>query len=535
MIELMLEANSMSTIILKLYKPSLRKRIIIDEAMENYSKAFQYLLDKAENEIDIIKEKYVSVTGACRASYLTKWIDGDLLKELNKFSIEPFKDSIKIDFAATLAGYFNLKYKDNSVKYPSAYITNEVLEKEYDGIMEDGADYKSTYILEDKINKIISKSYKHRALFFCRYSTIRNYSLLYNCENDRYYAKIYLMNVKDEKRKKLGANSCKTLFYISKNKEKFIEALNKKCFILFPLSFGKYQEQFLKVAISNPKTIKTARLTKYKNEYFLHINISKERPQPVKIINYMGVSRGIENALNCAIVDSTGNPICTSFEKKEKNEIYLNKIHEMANSIVNLARENQCQVIMERLVDKGDGLIWKDKQGVSYFPIVNMRKYNKLCFILNYKLPDNGLPPLIKVSGVNIFYTCPSCGVNSKENRFSSEILICTNCGKTVDIEKSGCFNLARKLIKYKNDKIKINTENSRFGLKLTNKDLDFEYYPENPFDCAEEFKGKMNIIAKNFNDNINIESKKANFKKKLSFIRKIEACKDIFEIIEIN
>lgn len=528
--------RSMSTIVLKLYKPSSRKKEIIDEAMLNYSRAFQFLLDRAEIQIDLIKDKYIDNNGKYRTSYLTKWIDKELDRELNKFSIEPFKDSIKIDFAATLSGYLNLKQKGSSINYPSVYITNEELEQEYErSMIEYTESNKSSDILEDKIEKLIIKSNKSRTLFFCRYSTNRNYCLLYNKEKDRYYAKIYLMNVKNEKRKKLTPYKGNVLIYIDKKKEVFNESLSKKCFILFPLAFGKWQEKFLKKAIQNPEIIKTARLTKRKNEYFLSINIIEERPGTMETVNYLGISRGIDNILNYAIVDNTGNVISTGCEKSEDGNVEANKIHEMANFFVKIAKENMCQVIMERLVDRGDGLVWKDKDGKSYFPILDMHKYNQLCDILNYKLPNNGLPTIIKVSGINIFYSCPNCGINSKENRFSSEILICTSCGRTIDIEIAGSLNLARKLIKYKNTKIKIKAENTENGLKFINKDLEFEYYPDNPYDCLDEFKEKINVLIKDFYDNISIEYKKVNFKKKLGFIKKLEGCKSILELIEID
>ena len=105
----------------------------------------------------------------------------------------------------------------------------------------------------------------------------------------------------------------------------------------------------------------------------------------------------------------------------------------------------------------------------------------------------------------------------------------------TMDIENAGSLNLARRLIKYKNDRIKINVENTRYGLKFTNKELEFEFYPENPYDCVDEFTGKIDKMIKDFYDNINVEYRKLNFKKKLSLIKKIDGRRDNFELITID
>lgn len=490
------ESKSARTIVLKLFKPGLRKREIIDDAILNYSKAFQYLLESAYMDIENISSSYKDSTGRYRADFISKWVSKELDKKLNEFNIEPFKDSIKIDFAATLAGYLNLKLKDSTAEYPSSNIT--------------------------------------RALFFCRYSIKRNYSLLYNPEKDRYFAKIYLMNVKSEKRRSLTQCDAHALYYIDKNREIFKESSGKKCFLLFPLSFGKWQEKQLKEVIEKPETIKTARLTKRKNEYYLSINLVKERPEKIKTANYIGITRGIDNTINYAIVDEAGNFIDMGFKKNNNNSIHINDIHAMANSFVEIAKENRCQVIMERLVNRGDGLFWKEEDGKCCFPSLSMYWYNQLCTILNYKLPDNGLPEIIKVSGINIFYTCPQCGMNSKKNRFSGEMLICTNCGKTIDIEKAGCLNLARRLIKFKNDKIKIKVERNEKGIGFVNTDLGLEFYPENPNDCALEFKEKINSLIEDFYNNINTEYKKDNFKKRLSFIKRLEESSNIFDLLEI-
>lgn len=523
---------SINTITLKLYKPSLRKRIIIDEAMLNYSKAYQYLLDKAEEEIEVIAKVYKDNKGKYRANDISKWISKDLYKELNRFSVEPFKDSIKIDFAASLAGYLNLKSNGNDIKFPSAYMSEEAIEKTITEYMESCESFQS---IESKIKKITDKAGSLRPIFFCRYATNRNYSLIYNPKNQRYYAKIHLLNVKSEKREVLAKPIGKILKYIDKNKSIFEYSSSRKTFLLFPLAFGKWQEEYIKAAIENPDIIKTARLLKRKGEYFLSINLVKDRPQLIEAENYMGISRGIDNVINYAIVDKEGKIVKQDFKNVENSNITENKIHEVANYLVKVAEYNKCQVIMEKLTDKADRLAYTDKDGKRYTPALESGKYNKLVNILDYKIQDKGLKPIIKVSSINIFYTCPHCGRNSKANRFSSKMLICTSCGIAEDIEKAGSLNLAKRLIKNSKDTIKIKAENTIEGFKLTNEELGFEFYPANPYDCVKEFKEEIDKYIKKFYDNIDIESKSENFKKRYSLIKKIEANKDVFQFIMID
>lgn len=487
---------SMKTIELKLFKPSLTKRMVMDEALDNYSRAYEFLLNKAYKEIDLIEEKYIDSIGRYRAKNISKWITKEISKELNMFNIEPFKDSIKIDFSSTLASYLTLKIRGEKVSFPTAFAENP------------------------------------RPIFFCRYSKTRNYSMLYDSDNDRYYAKIYLMNVKNQKRKKVDKIYNSEIRYIDTKKEVFKESDNKKSYITFSLAFGKWQEGYLKDALENPEILKTARLIKRKKEYYLSINIAKNIENLIDTINYMGISRGNENAINYTVIDEKCSIICEGYEELEGN-ISNDKLNAAANILTKIAKENRSQVVMEKLLDKGDGLTFKDKQGKNVVPKINCSNYNKLYDIINCKLKDNGMKDIIRVSGVSIFNTCPFCNHRSKANRFSNKIMICTSCGMTTDVDKAGSLNLARRLIQYSNEKIEILVENTDKGIRFTNEDLNLLYYPSNPFDCFNEFMVRIDEIIKIFYSNINLEKENKNFKRKLSTIKKLEKRRDILQLVE--
>lgn len=526
---------SMRTIVLKIYKPSMKKKQILDEAMLNYTLAYQYLLDTAQPQIEEIKANYMDKNGRYSAKKISKWVGSNFNFALNGFSIEPFKDSIKIDFGSTIAGYLNLLATGETAEYPSSYINKEVFNDEYNKAV-DG------YISEDenvdkylkKINRLISKNENLRPIFFCRYATNRNYSILYDELKDRYYIKMYLMNFHNENRKKFDENCTTVLRYISKNKDIFRVHGKPEGFLVLPVSFGKFQKKYLELVSKNPEIIKTARLVKRKDEYFLSVNMEIEEMEVMEVNNYMGVTRGIENVVNYTIVNKIDDTEIYGNEKPGNNSIKLNKLHEIANTLIELAKNNNCQMIMEKLVDKGDKLNWIGKNGKSYNSILGCYEYNRLYDILKYKLPANGLPPPIRVSSLGIFYTCPRCASNSKGNRFSDNVFMCTSCGMSLSIEMVGSNNISRKLIKYKNDSVKLKTKGTKDGIKYINSELGIEFSPMDNHGDNEKLRNTINEVINDFYKNMDSEMRKKTFKKKYSLIKKLETNDDVLKIIKI-
>lgn len=526
-------AKSMHTIVLQLYKPSTRKKSIIDEAMLNYSRAFQYLLDKAYEDLKLITENYRDYNGGYSAKGLAKWISGSLNKELNRFCIEPLKDSIKIDFASVLAGYLNLKSRDANTKYPYTYVCDEKVQEEYEKLIdmctEDNEFYEE---LEHNINKLLNKSNNLRAIYFCRYSKNRNYSLLYNPDSNRYYVKLYLMNSKNENRKPLNPSD-KTLIYVDKDREVFKERESKKSFLLLPLSFGRWQEAYLKKALETPEVLKTARLVKRNEKYYISINILCDIEAMVETNNYMGVGRGIDNVLNYSVVDKDGDVLNELHPSIDDNVIRNDTLHRLADDIVSTAKVMSCKIIMEKFLSGGDGITASREKSLK--PLMSLGEYSSLYKIVKYKALKQGLPPPVKVSSFGLFNTCPRCSTNSKANRFSNKLMICTNCGMTMEVERLGSLNLAKKLIRYKSDIIKIKALDTKEGVRFINKDLELEFFPKDPFDCADEFAEKINEIIRDFYRNRVLETRKPNFKRKFSLIKKLEQQEDIFKVIKIE
>lgn len=529
----------MRTITLKLHNPSKRKRKIIDEAMINYSQAYQFLLDKAFEQVEEIEKNYKDDRGGYRALTVGKWIDKEIARELNSFAVEPFKDSLKIDFSMTLASFLTLKNMQSDVSYPTAYVS-ELRWKEYcDMALQELVDGdKSLHLYMKEMKKLAQKSDAVKPIFFCRYALNRDYCLLYDVENNRYYVKLYLLNVKSSSRKETNTTTQRELRYIHKEGGTLEKNNRRERFILVPLAFGKWQEKYLSMALKCPEMLKTARLLVKNNEYYISINIDIGEQERSKTKTYLGLARGLKNAVHFTVVDEDGTVLNKGAVKEQgssaEGTLPQNRIHVIANEIVAVAVKNNAQVIMQAFIDKGDKLQWTDEHNESHMPVLNYRSYNKLLSILEYKLDGAGLPSPVKVSPVGAFYTCPNCGLHAARNRFSRDMFICVECGTTMDIEALGSLNIARKLLRYSTGLLKVHVEKNGLGVRFTNKDLGLDFSPSNPMDCMEEFRGEIKKLIDEFYEKMNTLPKDRIFKKKYSLVKKIEEEQDLTKLVEM-
>lgn len=452
------------TIHLKLNNPSKVKRAIIDRAFINYNNALNYLLEKAYCNIDEISYQYKSPKGNYSALTLSKWIDKALSHEINKFEVQPFKDSLKLDFGMTLANYFSQNMKHTGISFP---LKN-----------------------------------KYRPIYFCRYDTKRNFCLMYDAQNDKYFVKLYLMNVKNAKLR-TSTSINRELVYISKNKE-VVKSQKRETYIIVPLSFGKWQEKMLRIANDRPEIFRTAHLVMKNNDIYLSLSIDLPEENKIQTNTYLGLSRGIENPINFAIIDMKGNLIenypidytDTSRAVDEKTEINI-----IVNKIVDIALKNKSMVILQNLTGKGDKLSWKESD-IVIKPQFGCKKYNQLAKVLEYKLIQKGLPAPAKVSSVDIFNRCCSCGSNTKKNRFSKAMFICTTCGLSYNLDQLGSLNLALKLIKYDQTTVKLKARKTPTGMYLQNELLGLDFFVSKNENPCDKMKSEISILAERMEQN---------------------------------
>ncbi|MFT4144324.1 MAG: zinc ribbon domain-containing protein [Mobilitalea sp.] len=455
---------NMKTITLKLYQPSKVKQEILDEAILHYNQAYYHLLNRAQLDLESIKKNFSNKNGAFRGAAISKWVDKDLNKELNQYQVQPFKDSLKLDFGMTLAGYFNISLFNSNVAFPASNHTES--------------------------------NRKPRPVYFCRYDSKRNYCLLYDQVKDKYYVKLYLMNYSHAR---LAAERTDSkLHYIHRDNKLLERERDKETFLILPLSFGKYQEQFLKQAKAEPDIIKTAKLFKKDKEYYLAISIDTTAKEFLPTDTFLGVSRGLKNKLNYTVVDKEGHCLAAGAVVEQDGP---SELHIAANHIVNIAKKYKAQVILQNLSHGSDYIVWREERKVSA-PVYQYRLYQKLKTILDYKLKEQGLPAPIKVSSIDLFHRCTECGMSSRQNRFSKERFLCTKCGFTMEIDALGSLNLSRKLIHYKKSKIKIKVFETAEGILFTNKLMGLHYFASHSESVLEGLSQELQRIADDINDN---------------------------------
>lgn len=459
------------TIRLKLRKPSNIKSSIMETALQNYNNAFNFLLKKAHENIEMIEKNYKSPKGKYSTLGVSKWINRDLSDQLNQFDVQPFKDSIKLDFGMLMVSYFVQKAANPKMCFPG---------------------YKA---------EEVKPSDKLRPIYFCRYDTKRNFSLLYDEINDKYFVKLYLMNSKNAKVRD-NHKLKRELVYISKKGEK-LKSLKKETFLILPLSFGRWQENMLKLAIKQPEILRTALLNKDGDEYYLSLTIDLPEDQKIEADTFMGISRGIEHALNYSVVDMQGNLVASGMIQEEdftnrannKNNICI-----MANRISDLAVQHKSTVVLQKLVGKGDRLSWGE-EGRIYKPTFRCKLYNELARVLEYKLPQKGLPNPVKVSSVDIFHRCFLCGANTRKNRFSKTMFICTTCGMSYNLDMLGSLNLASKLMKYENTTLKLRARKTDEGVQLQNELIGLDLFVSQNENVYEKLKEEINRMMENVNE----------------------------------
>lgn len=460
------------TITLKLNRPGREKKRILDEAMKNYTKAFDYLLREAER-FDFSLDPYRS-----GGKYqLAKWIDKEKTKKLNQFHAEPFKDSLKLDFAMTLSSYLELKARGKKVSFPGSY--------------HDGAGNLTGL----------------RPIFFCRYDTGRDYCLLYNPAKERYYVKLYLMNQKSARKNADAPMQENKLVHIHKSKAALERKGKKDRFIIVPLSFGTWQEQYLKQALDEPEMLKTARLVRRDDEYYLTMNLSLPVRNKIDTMTFMGVSRGPDNSVSLAVSDAAGVVSELDFIELGENLSFAKRVppaalYLAANQLVEKAAASRSQVIVENLVSHSDRIAEVDFNGGKSRNILSRSNYQTLERILDYKLLQAGLPKSIRVSPLGIFSTCPVCGLNTKRSRSSRGMFLCISCGAVYNLRSLGSINLANRLNKYNADTIKIKVLKEENGFQFSNEALDLEFRTDQASDVMEQLHHQITSIVRDAREN---------------------------------
>lgn len=507
------------TLTLQLYKPSRHKRELLDAALLHYSEALQALLDCCREKVQALAESDAPVS----RQEILGLIDKGTAKSLNEYQVQPFKDSLKIEFAAIAASYIAQIRSNRNAGYPSAFLDST----RYRFIISDGiAQLDRGVINRGKLDAICRKAVlrveKSHSLYFGRYAMERDYCLLYDEFKDRFYAKIYLVN-RSEAIQSENWTSGLSLKYVFPNTPAMLNQAGKKRYIILPLAFGKWQYTDLKNALKNPKILHSARLVKKDDKYYLTISMECGAASIHKTATTMGISRNNLEGLNYAVCAADG-----TVRKKGRISVQTCQsqiIYGLSKKIVKMAADNRSQVILEAKGGKNDRMCAAVEADDC---CLSAAQYSLLADVLKYRLPEKRLPPPIEVSANSLFATCPECGCRTQRNWVSDELFVCIKCGYASETEWIGCENLAKRLIKYRSDKIPIMVLKDKENFLFYNKIIGFEFkLPVNTTDFSEMYETLHQFVQ-------SIEGKLGDDLKKHAVWKKLTQTSEIKDAIRL-
>lgn len=474
------------TVALKLHRPSAEKQKLLDSAFQRYTEALQFLLDHTE---PLALRARMEHEGRFGARGVAALLDRELLRALNDFGVQPFKDSLKMEYAEILAGYFAMQNSWPDTGFPRFYYPAEAADTAF---VQSVRAYTQGDISVGELGRFLRKLYAkqnpNKSMLFARYAAHRDYCLLYDREKDRYYAKLYLLSVRDAQRRGGISRSGRPLQYITKEGG-MLEADNRhERYIVVPLEVGAWQRGFLEQALERPEMLATARLIRRGGAYYLLVHVRCAAPALIRAQAVMGVCRGMSGAVAYATYrqQQAAQTGMLSWLPRGR-ELTKNELHCAANEIADAAKEAQAQVVTYKLGSRGDGAGFQGRA-----PVLSGREFNRLVAVLAYKLRERGLPEPVYVSPRGLFSRCPECGRSSVGNRFRDGLFLCNACGFSGRAEDTAALSLSATLQRYKENKIVFHSRVGLDGVEIYNELLDVHFRCPEEDGALEAFYGAL-------------------------------------------
>jgi IS605 OrfB family transposase len=202
-------------------------------------------------------------------------------------------------------------------------------------------------------------------------------------------------------------------------------------------------------------------------QYFLHVPIEDEAPQPIAVRDIMGVDMGIKNL---ATTDDGANFSGAGVDRVRKEYARIRRTCQKRGTKAakrKLAkvrrreahfRRQENHVISKRLVDEAKArsaaIACEDLAGIGARTTASKAHRSRLkgwafyqlrCFIA-YKAKLAGIP-VIPVDPRNTSRTCSECGHCAKRNRKSRDRFECCHCGFPCDADVNAARNIRARAI----------------------------------------------------------------------------------------
>ena len=239
------------TVSLKLLSPTGHKKQQLEDAMDRYASAFECLLRCVRPKI----EGHI-----CSKAEIAAQINLYMPK-VDPLGVQPFKDALKRDVAKTLYLYTVQKQKGSRKRYPMLQSNDEDLTQLL---------MRKEPIAPRTLDYWLERYHRQRPLLFCRYSETRNYALLYDKTQDRYYAKLYLFNAEQARQTQPQCQG--KLRYLTSDKI-LKQSRRPYCYQLYPLEIGGWQKQHLLWLQNGTASAKSAELVQRDGKYYLHVRL----------------------------------------------------------------------------------------------------------------------------------------------------------------------------------------------------------------------------------------------------------------------
>ena len=482
------------TVKVKLHNPSRHKRAILDRVFLRWTLAADVTLRWAQEHLNAFDD-CKGRRGGYRANRIATALRQRVRPKIKRFGLHhSLEESLWHDISYALASYFERLKQDSNTSFPTIYRakpnparyeaalkTLASLEQGSKGAEEPGS--RRTEEQEGREAREISPAPLHpstlaqlqaellaaagevdfraRPIYFCHTDAVprrRGYSILYDEEQDRYLALLYLLPITASKHHRKPLTVRKPLLALNRHEEYLVETGRAVGALLFPLEMGSWQERvFFDLARQDPMAIRTAYLTREVNrqgqvEYYLAIAVEFPQAEPVETVNYLAVHHTLQGEISALVTDPEGSVLHyeqmagplelqdafrqrRAWKRRGKRtphrvarERTKHHYHAASKRVVVLAVEHRARVGVEDLTYR------RTKTGRK---ATNRKLFGaplgRLTALLSYKLPLAGLPPPLEVRGISP-RECHRCGKDSREKTKRADGRItCPLCGLEMD------------------------------------------------------------------------------------------------------
>ena len=485
------------TVKVKLHNPSKHKRAILDRVFLRWTLAADVTLHWAQEHLDTFGD-CKDRRDTYRASLIANVLRQHIGPRIKRFGLHSsLEAALWRDIGKAIASYFERlkqdpntgfptipRAKPNPARYEAALEALANLGrrkgengkgKGEEGISSAPLDPSALAQLQGELLAAAGElEFRARPIYFTNTDAVprrRGYSILYDEEQGRYLALLYLLPITASGRHRKPLTVRKPLLALNLHEEYLIETGRASGALLFPLEMGIWQERvFFELARDDPLAIRTAHLIREVNrqgevEYYLAIAVDFPQPRPVETVNFLAVHHTLEGEIFALVADPEGEVLHyeqvagplelqdalqqrRAWKKRGKRtpqrvvgERTDHHYHAASKRIVALAVEHRARVGVEDLSYR------RTKTGRK---AINLKRFSapvgRLAAFLSYKLPFAGLLPPLEVRGISP-RECHRCGKDSRDKTVRAEGRItCPLCGLEMDEHENAARLVAAQL-----------------------------------------------------------------------------------------